>query len=86
MGKRHVIVVLWLLLVLIFLVSNCQGARFSSRDFKVRKPIKSNQNSSSSSPRTVVGFLPKTMPIPPSAPSKAHNDIGLQSPNNSSWP
>ncbi|CAN8240249.1 unnamed protein product [Cochlearia groenlandica] len=30
-------------------------------------------------PESFTGFLPKTMPIPPSAPSKKHNVYGLQS-------
>ncbi|CAN1234950.1 Protein IDA-LIKE 4 [Linum perenne] len=33
----------------------------------------------SPSTTTFMGFLPKGMPIPPSAPSRKHNGIGLQS-------
>ncbi|TXG53328.1 hypothetical protein EZV62_022497 [Acer yangbiense] len=82
MGKRHVIVVVvWL--VVMFVVGHCEGG---SRVFRVVKPSKSDHQKSSSSPTTVVGLLPKAMPIPPSAPSKDHNDIGLHSSTNTFSP
>ncbi|KAL5826619.1 hypothetical protein ACOSQ4_018416 [Xanthoceras sorbifolium] len=62
---KHDLSVMAAEIVLTILVSNCEGARFNSRDFKVRN----------ASPRTMVGFLPKTTSIPPSAPCKEHNDI-----------
>ncbi|CAG7904812.1 unnamed protein product [Brassica rapa] len=37
-------------------------------------------------PESFSGFLPKTMPIPPSAPSKKHNVYGLQSTNSQRYP
>ncbi|KAL6318439.1 hypothetical protein AAG906_041205 [Vitis piasezkii] len=71
MGKRPQILVLWLFLVLIFLVEYSHGSRHT----QVLKEKPKPQNS----PRSFFGFLPKGMPIPPSGPSKKHNDIGLQS-------
>ncbi|OAY23580.1 hypothetical protein MANES_18G089800v8 [Manihot esculenta] len=69
MGKTHlVLLLLWLLL----LVSHSHGSRQSAQIFKM-KPMFQN------SPRTFFGFFPKAMPIPPSGPSRKHNDIGLQS-------
>ncbi|XVE55185.1 hypothetical protein DITRI_Ditri03aG0139200 [Diplodiscus trichospermus] len=76
MGSRKLLVlVLWLLLLLfIYLLGQAHGSspRYSHM-LKVKKP-KSHQ----SSPRSFLGALPKTIPIPPSGPSKKHNDIGLQ--------
>ncbi|KAJ0025806.1 hypothetical protein Pint_07961 [Pistacia integerrima] len=60
----------WLVFLL---VGNTQGSRHSSQVFKV-SPTKSHN-----SPRTISGFFPKGVPIPPSGPSKKHNDIGLES-------
>ncbi|XVF39111.1 hypothetical protein PTKIN_Ptkin01aG0009100 [Pterospermum kingtungense] len=75
MGSRKLLaLVLWLLLlVFLVLLGEAQGSssRYSHR-FKVHP--KSHHNS----PRSIVGALPKGMPIPPSAPSKKHNGIGLQ--------
>ncbi|XVE60156.1 hypothetical protein DITRI_Ditri05aG0105100 [Diplodiscus trichospermus] len=78
MGCRSIRLVLvpWLLLLLfIFLFGQAYYGSSSrySHIFKVNP--KSHQNS----PRSFFGALPKTMPIPPSGPSKKHNDIGLQS-------
>lgn len=71
---------LWLFLLFILLVGQAHGSR-NSQVFKVR-PIKS-QNSSGHD--NFSGFLPKGMPIPPSGPSKKHNDIGLQTSQKSPW-
>ncbi|KAJ6930792.1 hypothetical protein NC652_014342 [Populus alba x Populus x berolinensis] len=73
MGRRsHLVLALWLLLITSSASHTC-GAR-QSQIFKMMKP-----NSQNSSPSTFMGFLPKGIPIPPSGPSKRHNDIGLQS-------
>ncbi|OAY58429.1 hypothetical protein MANES_02G177000v8 [Manihot esculenta] len=71
MVKSHLVLVLWLLLLASF-VSHSHGSRQSSQFFK-------NKAESQNPPRNFFGFLPKAMPIPPSGPSKNHNDIGLQS-------
>ncbi|KDP43021.1 hypothetical protein JCGZ_25207 [Jatropha curcas] len=73
MGKSHLALVLWLLLLISFVAdSHCSRQTASTQIFKFKAK---NHNS----PRTFFGFLPKAMPIPPSGPSKKHNDIGLQS-------
>ncbi|KAG6774316.1 hypothetical protein POTOM_021669 [Populus tomentosa] len=69
--RSHLVLALWLLLITSS-ASHTYGAR-QSQIFKMMKP-----NSQSSSPSTFMGFLPKGIPIPPSGPSKRHNDIGLQ--------
>ncbi|XVF37137.1 hypothetical protein REPUB_Repub19eG0119900 [Reevesia pubescens] len=74
MGSRKLLVlVLWLLLLLFIFLVQAHGSSRYSHMFKL-KP-RSYQNS----PRSFFGALPKAMPIPPSGPSKQHNDIGLQS-------
>ncbi|KAJ6730603.1 PROTEIN IDA-LIKE 5 [Salix viminalis] len=72
MGRGHLVLVLCLLLLAPF-VSTTYGSR-KTKSFKMIEP-----NSQNSSRSTFTGFFPKGMPIPPSAPSKKHNDIGLQS-------
>ncbi|KAI5597416.1 hypothetical protein POPTR_002G070401v4 [Populus trichocarpa] len=72
MGRSHLVLVLWLLLLAPFVSHTC-GSR-QTKIFKMIEP--SSQNSS---PGTFSGFFPKGMPIPPSGPSKKHNDIGLRS-------
>ncbi|KAJ6391810.1 hypothetical protein OIU77_025718 [Salix suchowensis] len=72
MGRSHLVLVLCLLLLAPF-VSITYGSR-KTKSFKMIEP-----NSQNSSRSTFTGFFPKGMPIPPSAPSKKHNDIGLQS-------
>ncbi|GKU90621.1 hypothetical protein SLE2022_329920 [Rubroshorea leprosula] len=72
MGRKHLVLVLRLVLLFIVLVSLVHGSRYT-HFFKV-KPILRNPP-----PSAISGFLPKGMLIPPSAPSKEHNSIGLQS-------
>ncbi|KAK4600905.1 hypothetical protein RGQ29_010489 [Quercus rubra] len=71
MGKRHLRLALWLLLMLTIMVSQTHEARHS-QFFKMNPK-------SQNSPHNVFGYLPRGNPIPPSGPSKQHNDIGLQS-------
>nr|DAD39999.1 TPA_asm: hypothetical protein HUJ06_014322 [Nelumbo nucifera] len=70
MGLRRRIMVLslWFLLVFILFAGQCQG---SSNTQVFQKPRSQIQG-------YFFGFLPKAMPIPPSGPSKQHNNIGLQ--------
>ncbi|KAJ0255998.1 Protein IDA-LIKE 5 [Hirschfeldia incana] len=65
------------------------------RFFKVRRPqpLQHHHNHNHGfigddyyPPESFSGFLPKTMPIPPSAPSKKHNVYGLQSTNSQRYP
>ncbi|XWS21762.1 hypothetical protein CRYUN_Cryun30bG0082000 [Craigia yunnanensis] len=74
-SRKRLVLVLWqLLLLFILLFGQAHGSSSKySHMFKVNP--KYHQNS----PRSFFGALPKAMPIPPSAPSKKHNDIGLQS-------
>ncbi|XWS24994.1 hypothetical protein CRYUN_Cryun27aG0032400 [Craigia yunnanensis] len=74
-SRKRLVLVLWLLLLLFMFLfgrAHDSSSRYSHM-FKVNP--KSHQNS----PRSFFGALPKAMPIPPSGPSKKHNDIGLQS-------
>ncbi|XWS15245.1 hypothetical protein CRYUN_Cryun35bG0078200 [Craigia yunnanensis] len=74
-SRKLLVLVLWLLLLLfIFLLAQAHGSssRYSHM-FKV------NPKSHQKAPRNFCGALPKAMPIPPSGPSKKHNDIGFQS-------
>ena len=71
MNRRHFNVVLVLLLLVIYFVGHGYGSRHN-QVFKVYPKTKDL-------PSSVLGLLPKTMPIPPSGPSKKHNDIGIQS-------
>ncbi|KAJ7969837.1 Protein IDA-LIKE 2 [Quillaja saponaria] len=74
MGRKHLIVMLMMaLLLLIYMVGQSDASRHT-QVFKV-KP-KSQIHSPQS--HTFHGYLPKAMPIPPSGPSRQHNDIGLQ--------
>ncbi|CAH8354695.1 unnamed protein product [Eruca vesicaria subsp. sativa] len=63
------------------------------RFFKVRRPNPLHHHHNHGfidddyyPPESFSGFLPKTMPIPPSAPSKKHNVYGLQSTNPQRYP
>ncbi|KAG2324360.1 hypothetical protein Bca4012_038877 [Brassica carinata] len=61
------------------------------RFFKVRRPNQLHHNHNHGfdddyPPESFSGLLPKTMPIPPSAPSKKHNVYGLQSTNFQRYP
>ncbi|KFK42090.1 hypothetical protein AALP_AA2G209600 [Arabis alpina] len=63
------------------------------RFFKVRRPNPFHDHHNHGfidddyyPPESFSGFLPKTMPIPPSAPSKKHNVYGLQSTNPQRYP
>lgn len=82
MGKKHLILLLWLLLLLMFSVGHTHCTRSYTQVFNMKQPRSHQQHYS---PRTILGFLPKSFPIPPSGPSKEHNDIGLQSSQSSPW-
>ncbi|KAK7270439.1 hypothetical protein RIF29_23572 [Crotalaria pallida] len=69
-SRRH----LYLLLVLLFLTLYLFGHSYGSRNAQVFKVHPKAQ-----APNHFLGFLPKAMPIPPSGPSRKHNDIGFQS-------
>ncbi|KAF8106906.1 hypothetical protein N665_0130s0072 [Sinapis alba] len=69
--------------------SSSRPARF----FKVRRPNPHHHHHNHGfidddyyPPESFSGFLPKTIPIPPSAPSKKHNVYGLQSTNSQRCP
>ncbi|KAH1065161.1 hypothetical protein J1N35_030148 [Gossypium stocksii] len=75
-SRKLVALFLWWFLF-IFLVGEAAHAS-PSRHYSHR--LKMNPNSSPQNPpRSFFGALPRSIPIPPSAPSKNHNDIGLQS-------
>ncbi|EFH65369.1 hypothetical protein ARALYDRAFT_316610 [Arabidopsis lyrata subsp. lyrata] len=60
------------------------------RFFKVRRPNPHHHHQNQGfidddyPPESFSGFLPKTLPIPPSAPSRKHNVYGLQRTNSRS--
>ncbi|XP_024012523.1 protein IDA-LIKE 5 [Eutrema salsugineum] len=60
------------------------------RFFKVRRPNPLHHHHGfidhDYPPESFSGFLPKTMPIPRSAPSKKHNVYGLQSTKSQTYP
>ncbi|CAA6660512.1 unnamed protein product [Spirodela intermedia] len=60
-----------LVLFFFLLASCCHGSR-NIQAFHVATTPTSNNSGH------FLGFLPRSTPIPPSAPSKQHNDIGLQ--------
>ncbi|KAK7279855.1 hypothetical protein RJT34_24914 [Clitoria ternatea] len=73
MDRRHLNVLLVLLLLfLMYFVGHIYGSRHT-HVFKVQPKPQANL------PSNFFGFLPKAMPIPPSGPSRKHNNIGLQS-------
>ncbi|XVF64377.1 hypothetical protein PTKIN_Ptkin09bG0164500 [Pterospermum kingtungense] len=74
-SRKRLILVLWVFGVLLFIILFGEAHGPSSRySHMLKVKPKFHQNS----PRSFFGALPKAMPIPPSAPSKKHNDIGLQ--------
>ncbi|KAK8552333.1 hypothetical protein V6N13_120742 [Hibiscus sabdariffa] len=74
MGSRKLgVLVLWLLIFLLAAAVHGSPSRYSHM-FHMN-PKSSHRNS----PRSFFGALPKAIPIPPSAPSRSHNDVGLQS-------
>ncbi|KAI3464662.1 hypothetical protein Pfo_021325 [Paulownia fortunei] len=71
MGKKpQVIHILLVFFMIIFTCDHANGARHTQ--FLKVKPHTHNSPDS-----TFLGFLPKGVPIPPSGPSRRHNDIGL---------
>ncbi|KAB2635230.1 protein IDA-LIKE 5-like [Pyrus ussuriensis x Pyrus communis] len=81
MGKKHDLLVVVAVLLLIFLVGHTQSSRVlhrSSQVFKVMKPS-SRSGHQKLHDSSFFAFLPKARPIPPSGPSRKHNAIGLQS-------
>ncbi|KAK8642907.1 hypothetical protein V6N13_012231 [Hibiscus sabdariffa] len=73
-GKLGV-VVLWLFIFLLAAAAAVLGSPSRYSHMFHMNPKSSHRNS----PRSFFGALPKTIPIPPSAPSRSHNDLGLQS-------
>ncbi|KAK9111314.1 hypothetical protein Scep_018833 [Stephania cephalantha] len=65
-----------LLLILFILSSTAQA---SSRNTQVFHNIGNKRSHSGHDEFNFRGSLPKGVVVPPSAPSKKHNDIGLQS-------
>ncbi|WOL11880.1 hypothetical protein Cni_G20644 [Canna indica] len=71
MPRRRLIAVL-LLLLLLLLVSCCRAAARETQVFKAKAPLGRRGAG------FFMGFLPKAVPIPPSAPSKQHNSVGTE--------
>uniref|UniRef100_A0A7N0V0U2 Uncharacterized protein n=1 Tax=Kalanchoe fedtschenkoi TaxID=63787 RepID=A0A7N0V0U2_KALFE len=80
----------WLLVLLVFtlIIGDCDGA--SRRYLATRTEVSqfkpntnpNNNDDAQKSPNMVghfMGFLPRGIPISASAPSRKHNDLGLQS-------
>ncbi|TKY51382.1 IDA 2 [Spatholobus suberectus] len=72
MDRRYLNVLLVLLLLVIYFFGQSYGSRHTLQVFKVQPKAKAL-------PPNFFGFMPKAMPIPPSGPSRKHNDIGFQS-------
>ncbi|WZZ67250.1 hypothetical protein YC2023_078620 [Brassica napus] len=92
-NKRIEAMMIMVMIMMVFSWRICEAERLrrhtasSSRPqrfFKVRRPNPLHHNHNHGfidddyPPETFSGLLPKTMPIPPSAPSKKHNVYGLQ--------
>ncbi|KAG5529145.1 hypothetical protein RHGRI_029726 [Rhododendron griersonianum] len=69
--KRPLVQLLWVVMVFIFAFGQCHGSRSTNVMFNVNPR---SQNSGQ-----FLGFLPRSIPIPVSGPSRKHNDIGLKS-------
>lgn len=78
MAKRSkpLLVLCTLVLLIMFLVGPTNGSSRSKHTQFLKVKPKTTHNSHHGS---FYGFLPKAMPIPPSGPSKRHNDIGFKS-------
>ncbi|WZZ05732.1 hypothetical protein YC2023_091653 [Brassica napus] len=92
-NKRIEAMMIMVMIMMVFSWRICEAERLrrhtasSSRPqrfFKVRRPNPLHHNHNHGfidddyPPESFSGLLPKTMPIPPSAPSKKHNVYGLQ--------
>ncbi|KAK8538809.1 hypothetical protein V6N13_009184 [Hibiscus sabdariffa] len=76
MGSRKLVLLLLLLVLFSFSFGEAHGSSRYSHTLNIKpKSTTTHQKL----PSSFVGALPKSMPIPPSAPSKKHNEIGLQS-------
>ncbi|KAK9110441.1 hypothetical protein Sjap_018501 [Stephania japonica] len=73
-----VLVLLWLALFLILFI-NLSSVQASSRNTQVFHNIGNKRSHNGDDAFNFRGSLPKGVLVPPSAPSKKHNDIGLQS-------
>ncbi|KAM0939751.1 putative protein IDA [Dioscorea sansibarensis] len=62
----------WIVVLVLVMAKCCHGSRNSMQGFHLKPEAMRN-------PGYFFGFLPKAMPIPPSAPSKQHNSFGLDS-------
>ncbi|XP_019082897.1 PREDICTED: protein IDA-LIKE 5-like [Camelina sativa] len=91
MGNKRRAVMILVVIMMVFSWRMCEAEglrRYSSsrpqRFFKVRRPNPHHHHRNQGfiyddyPPESFSGFLPKTLPIPPSAPSKKHNVYGLQ--------
>ncbi|WOL18790.1 hypothetical protein Cni_G27587 [Canna indica] len=63
-----------ILVVLIIVLLLCMHA--SCKEIKEAASSRPKKTTTTTS-GDFVGFLPRSMPVPPSAPSKRHNSIGL---------
>lgn len=79
MGKRQQLIIPVLLMLCIFFTSDGANGAKHTQFLKV-KPHQPR-----SSPDSFFGFLPKGVPIPPSAPSERHNSIGLDGGGGAPW-
>ncbi|KAE9589093.1 hypothetical protein Lalb_Chr21g0305401 [Lupinus albus] len=68
MGRRNLYVLLVMLFFMIYMFGHSYGSR-QTQVFQVQPKVQA--------PNHFLGFLPKGKPIPPSGPSRKHNDIGF---------
>lgn len=68
---------LLLLILCLFFIHHCDASRFSSSSVFYRNPNYDHNNNSMRRGH-FLGFLPRHLPVPASAPSRKHNDVGIQ--------
>ncbi|CAL9221378.1 unnamed protein product [Arabidopsis halleri] len=68
---------LLLLILCLFFIHHCEASRFSSSSVFYRNPNYDHNNNSMRRGH-FLGFLPRHLPVPASAPSRKHNDVGIQ--------
>ncbi|KAL1221579.1 Protein IDA-LIKE 4 [Cardamine amara subsp. amara] len=75
--KPQALLLLLVLILCFFFIHHCDASRFSSSTVFYRNPD-NDHNKNSMRRGHFLGFLPRRFPVPASAPSRKHNDIGIQ--------
>lgn len=72
------LLLLLLIILCFFFTHHCDASRFSSSSVFYRNPNNDHNNNTMMRRGHFLGFLPRHLPVPASAPSRKHNDIGIQ--------